>query len=175
MLYTEEVILLWINKYTFHGGVGLPENIETERVVYFADPFMSIGCNSLRDEFNQQVGNHLEAEGITFRYVVCTSEPPFRTVKKPLKYSILFFDWGGASYGNSMLDSYCRVVLREASENPNILYVLTSTLTKYAMKDALVEFGEGNVPANLFMNIYRFIEYYKAILNIKQRREIPKQ
>lgn len=67
-------------------------------------------------------------------------------------YDILFFDWGGMSLGNSMLEHFCRYIYKHAEDNPNKLFVMVSLFTKQAMTEAIEEFGD-NKPWNLFLSI----------------------
>lgn len=75
-----------------------------------------------------------------------------------MAFDILFFDWGGAMIGNSMMRHLCRRILNHAKDNPSRFYVMTSNFTKKAMADAISEFGEDR-PANLFLSIEDFKPY----------------
>jgi hypothetical protein len=52
-------------------------------------------------------------------------------------YSILFFDYGGMSAGNSMLESLSKFLVRTAEEHPNRLYCMVSIMTTDAVRDAM--------------------------------------
>lgn len=70
-------------------------------------------------------------------------------------YDILLFDWGGASLGNSNMRHFCRYILNEAIEKPSRIYIMVSTFTADAMKEALDDFQQANgeLPANVFLKI----------------------
>lgn len=70
-------------------------------------------------------------------------------------FDILFFDWGGMSLGNSLMEHFCRHIYKQAQDNPSRFYIMVSTFTKYAMKEAIEEFGEGK-PFNIFLSIDDF-------------------
>jgi hypothetical protein len=77
-------------------------------------------------------------------------------------FDVLFFDWGGASLGNSMMDHFCRRILNHANEHPSRFYVMTSNFTKAAMKDAIREFGDDK-PANIFLTVDEFKPYAEVV------------
>jgi len=139
------------------------EIIKNKRLVYFADEMLTMGSETIEDEFNTYVKSHLEAKGLEFTNVKCISVPPFGQ----MSYDILIFDWGGMSIGNDLLGSFCRQILKEAKDKPNTYYVMSSTFTKYAMEDAIDEFSGGNLH-NIFLDIDKFAEFYKKYeLNLK--------
>jgi len=128
-----------------------------KKVVYFADPMLSMGSDTIEDEFNTYVKSHFEAKGIELTNVKCMDTPPFGK----LHYDILIFDWGGMSMGNSLLEDLCRIMLKEAEDKPNTYYVMASIFTSYAMEDALDELN--TKLHNVFLNIDEFINYYKKM------------
>ncbi len=67
-------------------------------------------------------------------------------------YEILFFDWGGMCIGNSLMESFCREIYKHAEDHPNRFYVMVSSFTASAMKDAISEFGKDK-PFNIFLSI----------------------
>ncbi len=67
-------------------------------------------------------------------------------------FDILFFDWGGMSLGNSLMEHFCRYILEHALNNPGKFYVMVSFFTKEAMEEAIVEFGKDK-PFNIFLSI----------------------
>lgn len=71
------------------------------------------------------------------------------------QYDILFFDWGGMSMGNSLLESFCKEIYKLAEDNPSRWYIMVSYFTKEAMEEAIREFGN-NKPFNIFMSIEDF-------------------
>ncbi len=132
------------------------ETIKNKKLVYFADEMLSMSSETIEDEFNTYIKSHLEAKGLEFTNVKCVTKPPFGR----MSYDILIFDWGGMSLGNDMISSFCRQILREAQEKPNTYYVMSSTMTKYAMEDALTEFN-GEKLHNIFLDIDKFADFYK--------------
>lgn len=74
-------------------------------------------------------------------------------------FDVLFFDWGGMSIGNSLLESYIRHLLKDAENHPGRFYVMTSRFTAEAMKDAMNEMVDK--PANIFLDIKGVIPYLK--------------
>lgn len=67
-------------------------------------------------------------------------------------YEILFFDWGGMSLGNSLIEHFCRYIYKHAEDNPSKFFIMVSAFTKEAMKEAMKEF-EKDKPFNLFLSI----------------------
>lgn len=130
------------------------EIIKNKKVVYFADPMLSTASNSIEHEFDTFVRNELKEKGLDFVFVHCTDIPPF----SKMNYDILFFDYGGMSVGNSLTHSFCKQVIKEAENYPNRMYVMVSTMTEYAMQDAMDEFGDRY---NIFLSIDKFIKYFK--------------
>jgi len=78
------------------------------------------------------------------------------------RFDVLFFDWGGMSVGNNMLDHYCRRILQHAKDHPGRVYVMVSAMTSYAMRDALETFGSDR-PANLFLEIDEALSFLKQL------------
>ncbi len=68
------------------------------------------------------------------------------------QFDILFFDWGGMSLGNSMMEHFCSYIIKHANDHSSRFYVMVSLMTKAAMKDALYSFGD-NKPFNVFLTI----------------------
>jgi len=63
----------------------------------------------------------------------------------------LFFDWGGISVGNSMLEHFCRYIINHAEDHPGNVYVMTSQMTEAAMIDALSVIPDR--PENIYLDI----------------------
>lgn len=114
------------------------------KVYYFAD--YPEYATTLEKEFEITIASIAAENGITFANVHCTEIPPFGET-----YSILFFDWGGMSLGNSMLDTFCDYITDEAKDNPSKDYIMSSQMTTYAMKDALDRFRE--VLPNVYLTV----------------------
>ena len=122
-------------------------------VIYFADvPFEG----SVEGEWKSFYARKLKDAGIIFK-VKCIDIPPEGN------FDILFFDWGGMSLGNSMLEHFCFNFIKDAEDNPNRLYVMASQFTLEAAKDCLLELGNKEKPANLLLGIEEFIKHYKIM------------
>jgi len=136
-----------------------------EKVVYFADPMLTFGCQSIEQEYKENVELKLKLHSIKFTDIRCTTDPPFAGARKHRDmghYDILFFDWGGMGVVDQrMMSDYCRLMLRDATENPSRFYVVTSAFTEAAMKDAMANFADA-VPGNMFLSLTDFIKYYLA-------------
>ena len=57
--------------------------------------------------------------------------------------------------GNNLLQDFCREILRLADDNPSKVFVMTSTFTGQAMKDAMQEWPQR--PANIYLSLNRGI------------------
>ena len=73
-------------------------------------------------------------------------------------FDVMFFDYGGMSMGNSMLESFCRRILKHAEDHPQKFYVMTSTFTAYAMNDLILELGS-DTPTNIIPSITLFLKW----------------
>ena len=132
--------------------------IKNKKVVYFADIMLSVNYQTLEEEFEGLIAPKLKNNGIQFEKVHCVESPPF---KGAMDFDILFFDWGGMTIGNSLLEHFCRYIIEDAPNYPNRCYVISSQFTEWAMNDALREHNEiDNIP-NIFLTITRFCEFYK--------------
>lgn len=83
------------------------------------------------------------------------------------KFDVLFFDWGGMSIGNSMLEHYCRYIIEQAQNKPDVYYVMTSFMTSLAMKDAMEYFEErdGTKSHNIWLDdLDKYFDKYAEIL-----------
>ncbi len=123
---------------------------------YFGDMFFSTFYDSLEEEFEDTVAEKAREYGIEFENVTCVESPPFGE-----SYSILFFDWGGMSIGNSMLNSFCRQIIEEAGDRPSVDYVMTSRMTTDAMKDALKYYAEVDKVPNIYLTVDQYLEKLK--------------
>jgi len=131
------------------------EFIMNRKVIYFGDMMLSGNNDTIEEEFENEVHPQFKRQGIVFDKVQCMDMPPTGET-----YDILLFDWGGASLGNSFMDSFCRYIERESKEYPNRLYIIVSTFTMDAMRDAL---KEGLIYPNIFLTIRDFCEYWKTL------------
>jgi len=75
-----------------------------------------------------------------------------------LDFDTLFFDWGGASCGNSLLETFVKRIMNHATEHPSKMYVVVSNFSSRAFEDASDEFGI-DIPANLFLRIEKYIDF----------------
>ena len=125
--------------------------IKNKKVVYFAD-----AMGDLKEDVKVQVIEPLRKLNIEFNKIKLIDMPPFDE-----KYDILFFDWGGMSMGNSLMESFCRQITEEAEKYPNRQFIMVSTMTAAAMEDALEELGENVKKHNIFLTVEKFVEYYK--------------
>ena len=73
----------------------------------------------------------------------------------------LFFDYGGMSIGNLFDGIFGREIVKDADMFPNRTYIVVSTFTSYAMKDAKEDFGK-DLP-NVFLSIGDFVTFYKRL------------
>lgn len=148
----ERIYLIELNKPAddFHYLSG--------RVIHFSDPMLSALVDTQEQEFKESVESPLEDRGILIdglRLVLTDMYP------RGEKYDYLFFDYGGMSLGNSLMESFCREIVRDADRYPNRTYIVVSTFTSYAMKDAKEEFGT-DLP-NIFLSISDFVAFHKRL------------
>ncbi len=127
------------------------------KVVYFADAMetMKIIESEYRDI---QRGAHFL--GLELPDAEIVTVPPMIGSGNEKSYDLLFFDWGGMSMGNSMMNSFIRQIVGEAKGRPNTEYVMTSLMTEDAYRDFLEEV-EDDKPFNVFGNIKEFVDNFK--------------
>ena len=142
-----------INKETLVIPTENIQVIKNLSVVYFADMMLTYNCDSIEEEFEEAVAKPLKRLGLKFDRVTCVDIPPFNKIN----YDILFFDYGGMSIGNSLLESFCKQIIKDANDNPSKYYVMVSSLTQWAMKEALKEFGEC---FNVYLTIDDFVKNF---------------
>lgn len=109
------------------------------KAIYFGDPIGDI------TEEKAVIQAYLESEDIIID-ITPTDVPPWDE-----KFDVLFFDWGGMSFGNSMLEHFCRWIIGHADNHPGNVYIMTSTFTEAAMKDALQILPEQ--PNNIYLDL----------------------
>lgn len=109
------------------------------KAIYFADT-----AGDLQEEL-KTIKCILRRHNLDFN-IKATDLPPWDE-----KFDILFFDWGGMSAGNSMLDHFCRWIIDHAEEHPGNVYVMTSVFTEAAMKDAINEMPVR--PNNIYLKL----------------------
>jgi hypothetical protein len=123
------------------------------RIVYFYD---DDGNGDPQAEMEET----LEGYGITAT-VATTTAPPFYSDGD---FDILLFDWGGMSMGNSVLQDFCREIIKHAEDHPSRVYVMASSFTGRAMMDAMAEMGDR--PANVYLSINRGIIAIASICGV---------
>jgi hypothetical protein len=128
------------------------------RAIYFADPMLSFMVESIDQEFKEKIESPFETENILINGLNTRLMTSYPTNEK---YDFLFFDYGGMSMGNSLMESFIRDIINDAEKYPNRCFVMTSMFTSYAMKDAIIDIGT-NVP-NIFLSMNSFISYYKKV------------
>jgi hypothetical protein len=119
------------------------KNSKKLKFLYFGDM-----CGDLNEE-RDHIAEELKDNGIEVDIDV-TDMPP-----RDMDYDVLFFDWGGMSVGNSMLEHFCREFIEDAKDKPSRMYIMTSMFTTAAMEDALSYFDRelDKKPANIFLTI----------------------
>lgn len=115
------------------------------KAIYFGDPMDNIQEEGKRIQETCKEGGDLE-----FHPFIITDTPPFKEI-----YDVLFFDWGGMSLGNSLMESFCRQIVGIAESNPNRCFVMVSQFTKAAMEDTIRELPDR--PFNIYLTIEDFI------------------
>jgi hypothetical protein len=130
-------------------GTFMANNI---KVVYVGDPMGDIEseCETIRQ--------YIETErDIDLKIKIKDILPK---VLKDGKFDVLFFDWGGMSIGNDLLEHFCEDIVEHAHDHPQKEYVVTSHFTYLAMKDAATVAGANPLgrPVNLFMSLEEWCE-----------------
>lgn len=131
------------------------ETVLNKKVIYFGDMMYSRSYESLEEEFNGDIHPEFMKNGVKFSEVKFTESPPFDE-----NFDILLFDWGGMSLGNDMIGSLTRKIARDAVDFPSKLYVMVSSMSKWAMEDAK---KEGIEYPNIFLSIPEFCDYWKKL------------
>jgi hypothetical protein len=122
--------------------------------VYFHD---FVDNKNLKEDLKHQVILPCEKNEIFFENgIECYDEPQCLDGE----FDVLFFDWGGMSLGNSLLESFCREIYNQAENQQNRFFVMVSSFTEEAMKDAVEEFGKER-PFNLFLSVDDFGSWLK--------------
>lgn len=146
----ERIYLVELNKpgeeYTYLSG----------RIIHLADPMLSCLCQTQEQEFRECVESPLEDMGILVDGLRLRLFDYYPTGES---FDYMFFDYGGMSLGNSLMESLCRHITNEAEKYPSRSFIIVSTFTQYAMRDAINEFGR-ELP-NVFLSLSDFVENYK--------------
>jgi len=119
------------------------------KVVYFADLF-----GDLKEEAND-IKRELSKIGVDVKSIKTYDTPDVFEAK----FDVLFFDWGGMSIGNSLMQSFCRQILIHAEEHPSRLYIMNSQVTAEAMREVLQSYPEFLKLKNIFLNIISAAPY----------------
>lgn len=128
---------------------------KNKKVVYFADSMLSMRFDTQEEECKEAIEEPLHTLGIRFHKIECTTNPPFGK----MDYDILFFDYGGMSIGNSLMQSFCRQILMEAKDYPSRYYVMVSSFTERAMRDIQKEYGTME-EYNIYLKIEDFAQTF---------------
>ena len=75
-------------------------------------------------------------------------------------FDILLFDWGGMSIGNSLLEHFSNRVLKMAENYPSRYFIIVSTFTGYAVKEALEEFKDTELH-NIVFDDLKFLDDFE--------------
>lgn len=121
------------------------------KIIYFGDY-----AGDLIEEA-EYIKRDLESEEIRYDIFEIRETPEFFDNEA---FDVLFFDWGGASIGNSLMDDFCRLIIKDAEDHPSRIYILNSIFTRYAMNDALKELGT-DIP-NIFFDLYCAVPYLRS-------------
>lgn len=130
------------------------------RVIYFHD---MVDKKEEQKDLRQQVLYPCKRCDIFFENAVECRDLPQCLDEE---FEVLFFDWGGMSLGNSMLDHFCNEILKRAEDRPNKFFVMVSEMTEEAMKDAINEFGKDR-PFNLFLTVDDFGDWIKKYDSVR--------
>lgn len=130
------------------------------KAVFFFDWMGSAGIEP-KEEMKNLIED-IKVRGYVFTETEFTERPPFGRY-----FDFLFFDWGGAAVGNSLLEHLASYLIEDAGDNPNKLYCIVSRMSVEAVRDAQKEMG---VPGNnVFYCLDDFItyidKYYDIFLN----------
>ena len=128
------------------------------KVIYFADPMFCLDIQTVEEEYTQMIAPELANFDIEFLNIKSTTD----SMVLDEFCDVFFFDYGGMSLGNSLLESFTRYVLRFALDFPNRYYVMVSRFTELAMKEALEDFGKDK-PYNIFLTIESFCKVFKQL------------
>lgn len=114
------------------------------KCIYICDP---------SDEEEEEAKVIEKQTGLTVEY---KEDPNF----EDYYFDVLFFDWGGMSMGNSLMERFCSRIIDHAEEHPSRFYVMASCFTSQAMDDAIYELGDKK-PANILLNIEELVSFLK--------------
>lgn len=125
------------------------------KIIYFADLMGDL------EEEAKQIELQLIKNGITnFKKIEIREVPQFLENER---FDVLFFDWGGMSIGNSLLEHFCDQIIKHAIEHPSRLYIMNSVFTAEAMQDTLTYFPEVKSISNIFLNFNDALPYLKDV------------
>lgn len=119
------------------------------KAIYFGDPGGDI------EEERDDIKKKLSLAGIDMK-IQATDEPPWDD-----RFDVLFFDWGGLSIGNSMMEHFCRWILDDAENNPGRVYVMVSEFTRRAMEEAQEDLVDA--PGNIYLTIFSAINALRVM------------
>ena len=120
-----------------------------KKALYFHD---YVDPDDLKLDIKIQITKPCDENDIHIKKLLTSDIPDFRERDD---YEVLFFDWGGMSLGNSMMESFCFEILKLAEDRPNTFFVMVSRMTTEAMKEAQQDLGKDS-PFNVFLTIDDF-------------------
>jgi len=129
-------------------------------VLYFHD------CGDEPEPEIRQFQRKFYNKGFEVSFVDEVDVPPFKGASNEKSYDILLFDYGGMMIGNDLMSHFCKYILREANECPNRIYIMVSTFTTEAMREAQTDFqnaNEGKLPFNVFLSIEEACEHLNKL------------
>ena len=115
------------------------------------------GEEDMKLDSKMQVIHPCEAEGIFIKRLIFAEFPQVLNEE----FDILFFDWGGMSIGNDLIYHFCKNILNVAKDKPSRYYVMVSSFTEDAMKEAVREFGKEK-PFNVFLSVKELAIFLKG-------------
>lgn len=160
LLYTVDQYSDWTGdegEHIYHIKLRTPPSthkVLSGRIIHLADYMMSWSIENHHQEFKEEIELPLENRGIVVDGLLLRHMEHYTSDA----CDYMFFDWGGASIGNSMMDCICRYIIQDAVNYPSRVYIVTSSFTEFAMKEALEEFGT-ELP-NVFVSIDKFCDWF---------------
>lgn len=125
------------------------------KILYVSDPMLSYFVENQHQEFHEIVENPLLNRNILVNGKRLRLHEWYPQGEN---FDYMFFDWGGMSVGNNIMETYCRLIAKEAKDYPSRIWIVVSTFTSYAMEEAIEEFGNEN--HNIFTSIDDFASYF---------------
>lgn len=131
--------------------------IRNRKVIYFGDMMFTNGINSIEEEYEKSIKPDFNSCGVDFHKVECTESFPYESV-----FDTLLFDYGGMMLGNSMITHLMRTIVKLAEDFPNREFVMVSSMTQWAAKDYLKDYGKTDLK-NVFLSVEKYCDYLKQL------------